>query len=175
VDFNEKWIDVAALHELSRLVDATRDVPGAVIEFGCWEGRSFVTIAEAAKGRTVHAVDHWQGNSGDEYTTKAAQSRDIYSKFVENTSHLKNIAIHYMTTEDFMASWNKPIAFLHIDADHDYLLVRRQIEWALPLLSPSGVLCGDDYSLKWKGVMQAVDELLPNIYVVTCMWVHVND
>lgn len=175
VEFNEEWISVAALHELTRLVHSVQDVPGAVIEFGCWEGRSFVQIAEAAQPRPVYAVDHWQGNAGDEYTTVAAQDRDVYATFLSNTSHLSNVKVQRMRTEDFMASWDKPIAFLHLDADHDYQPVKEQIEWALPLLSPGGVLCGDDYSHRWEGVMQAVDELLPSIYVVTCMWVHVND
>lgn len=173
--FNEEWIGVPALHEITRLVQSVQDVPGALIEFGCWEGRSLVQIAEAAPDRPVHAVDHWMGNTGDEYTTEAAQKRDVYGQFLANTAHLPNVRTHRCPNEDFMATWTAPVAFLHLDADHNYQPVKDQITWALERLAPGGVLCGDDYSHRWEGVMQAVDELLPDREVFGCMWVHRND
>lgn len=175
MEFNETWISVQALHDLRRLVERVESVPGAIIEFGCWEGRSLVHIAQAAPQRPVHAVDHWRGNDGDLYTQDAVATRDVYAQFIHNTAQLDNIVIHRMTTEQFMRRWNDPIALIHLDADHRYGPVKAQIEWALSLLSPGGVLCGDDYSHLWEGVMKAVDETLPDRDVLGCMWVHVND
>jgi predicted O-methyltransferase YrrM len=175
VEFADEWISVSTLHELARLVESVEDVPGAIMEFGCWEGRSLVWIANAAGDRPVHAVDHWRGNIGDDYTQAAVQSRDVYGQFLINTAHLSNVRVHRSSTEDFMVTWNAPIAFLHIDADHDYQPVKDQIVWALERLAPGGVLCGDDYSQRWEGVMKAVDELLPDREVFGCMWVHRND
>jgi len=53
--------------------------------------------------------------------------------------------------------------------------VKRQIEWILPKLSPGAVLCGDDYSQRWPGVVQAVDELLPGASVEQFMWIYQNE
>lgn len=173
--FREEWIHVHVLEVVQKLVQETDGLPGAVMEFGCWEGRSLVSIAEAAGDRPVHAVDHWEGNDGDEYTLAAVRERDIFAAFMENTSHLSNVTVHVMTTEEFMASWSDPISFLHLDADHRYPAVKAQIEWALPLLVPGGIMCGDDYSSRWPGVTQAVDEILPDAEIVDFMWVHRHD
>lgn len=173
--FREEWISVGTLHELTRLVQAVEGVPGAVIEFGCWEGRSLIEIAQAAPQRPVLAVDHWQGNIEDEYTLGAIKERDVFATFLANTTDLDNVVVHQMSNEEFMATWHDPIAFLHLDADHRYQPVKDQIEWALPLLSPGAVMCGDDYSKRWPGVTQAVDEALPARQIINSMWVHRND
>lgn len=170
--FREEWIHDSTLEEIRRFVRRTEALSGAVMEFGCWEGRSLVSIAHAAGERPVHAVDHWRGNDEDEYTTNAVAERDIYATFLENTAHLNNVIVHRMDTEEFMQSWNEPIAFIHLDADHRYPAVKRQIEWALPLLQQGGIMCGDDYSAHWLGVTQAVDEVLPDADIVSHMWVH---
>ncbi len=173
--FTETWISEQALTEIRDLVRSVEDVPGAIIEFGCWEGRSFVQIAEAAGQRETHAVDHWEGNVGDKHTTEAVAVRDVYGTFLDNTAHLDNVTIHRMSTERFMRYWDEPIAFIHLDADHNYQPVKDQIAWALSFLSPDGVICGDDYSHRWKGVIQAVDELLPERRLVACMWIYSDD
>lgn len=171
--FREEWIHASTLESIQGLVRGTEGLSGAIMEFGCWEGRSLVKIAEAASDRPVHAVDHWQGNDEDEYTTNAVAERDIYATFIANTSHLSNVIVHRMDTDEFMVRWgDKPIAFIHLDADHRYPAVARQIEWALPLMQPGGILCGDDYSSAWPGVTRAVDELLPDAELLSHTWVH---
>jgi hypothetical protein len=57
---------------------------------------------------------------------------------------------------------------IYIDASHDYISVKEDINLWLPKLKPGGVICGDDYILGWPGVIQAVDEVFgkENINVV---------
>lgn len=170
MNFTSAWIDVSTLHMMKQFVIDRQHLDGAIIEFGCWEGRSITYLADATN-ETVHAVDHWQGNAGN-FTSDIAKERDVYAAFLENTQEFKNVMPHKESTEAFMAKWTKPIKFLHLDADHNYLPLKEQIEWALPLMVSGGVLCGDDYSEKWPGVMQAVDELLPNREIHSAMWIH---
>ena len=49
---------------------------------------------------------------------------------------------------------------VHLDASHEYEDVRRDVEQWWPLLSPTGVLLGDDYLGYWVGVKRAVDEFV---------------
>lgn len=171
--FTEQWIPEVTLARLGELVRETQRLPGEVLEFGCWEGRSFCHIAEAAAPKTAHAVDHWEGSlSDDDVTLGLAQERDVYAAFVENTNHLTNVTAHRTDIADFMAVWDGPIAFLHLDADHGYASVKEQIVWALKWLVEGAVLCGDDYSARWPGVVQAVNELLPSATVEHYMWIY---
>ena len=174
--FTELWIPNETLNRLRELVASVQNIPGGIMEIGVWEGRSFVQIAEAAHPRKAHAVDHFMGSSTDgAITGEVAQQRDIYQSFIGNTAHLDNVVVHRMDSDAFMEMWNEPVAFAHIDAHHSYESVKRQIEWILPKLSPGAVLCGDDYSQRWPGVVQAVDELLPGASVEQFMWIYQNE
>lgn len=171
--FTETWIPEITLHRLRELVVSTEGVVGGVIEIGVWEGRSFVGIAEAAAPRTAHAVDHFAGSISDnDPTLQIAVERDVHGIFLENIAHLENVEVHRVHSDEFMSQWTDSIAFLHLDADHGYESVRKQIEWALPLLSPGAVLCGDDYSDRWPGVVHAVAECLPSATVEQYMWIY---
>lgn len=46
-----------------------------------------------------------------------------------------------------------------IDADHSYEGVKADIETWLPKLKKDGILCGDDYTTQFPGVVQAVNEV----------------
>lgn len=168
--FTSAWIPEPTLETLTRMVQEREQLSGAIIEFGAWEGRSTIAIAQGTT-QPVIAVDHWRGNPGDMHTEPAATEHDIYSRFLHNTRNYPNIQPVHMNIDDFMAQWDQPIKFLHIDADHNYGPVKGQVEWAKPLMVEGGIMCGDDYSSNWPGVVQAVTETLPQHRVEIVMWV----
>ena len=168
--FTSAWIPETTLTRLSQFTRERQHLDGAVIEFGAWEGRSTIAIASGTSDDVI-AVDHWRGNPGDEHTEPFAEAEDIYARFRSNTAHLPNIVPAVMDVDQFMAQFAGSIKFLHIDADHNYQPVRDQIEWAKPLMVDGGIMCGDDYSSNWPGVVQAVNECLPAHHVETVMWV----
>lgn len=168
--FTSTWIPEPTLQRLTQLVREREHLDGAIIEFGAWEGRSTIAIAEGTE-QPVRAVDHWQGTPGDPLTFDPARADDIYLRFLHNTAGHDNIHPVVMSTEAFMAKFDQPIKFLHIDADHNYEPVKKQIEWAKRLMVPGGVMCGDDYSANWPGVVKAVNETLPAHHVEIVMWV----
>jgi hypothetical protein len=54
------------------------------------------------------------------------------------------------------------VAWVHLDARHDYASVQADIQAWLPKVMPGGWLSGDDYdAIKWSEVVKAVDDLLP--------------
>lgn len=55
---------------------------------------------------------------------------------------------------------------LYIDASHDYKSVKNDIENWLPKVKTGGYICGDDYSVKWPGVIAAVNEKFGNVKII---------
>lgn len=53
------------------------------------------------------------------------------------------------------------VDFVFLDSNHEYEFVKKEIEVWLPKVKVGGWLCGDDYTSYWAGVMQAVEETLP--------------
>jgi hypothetical protein len=54
------------------------------------------------------------------------------------------------------------LAWVHIDARHDYESVRADINAWAPKIQPGGWLSGDDYQAEWwPGVVDAVTDTLP--------------
>jgi predicted O-methyltransferase YrrM len=92
----------------------------------------------------VHAVDTWQGSKG-EISEELAAGRDVYATFAANVVALTagNVVPCRQDWRDY-ADDTTPIRFCFIDAEHSYREVHDQIAWAWPLISPGGILCGDD-------------------------------
>jgi hypothetical protein len=57
---------------------------------------------------------------------------------------------------------DQKIDMVFIDADHEYNMVKQDIQIWRSLLAPNGLLCGHDYHEDWPGVLKAVRELVPN-------------
>lgn len=167
--FTSAWIAAPTLERITGMVREREHLGGSILEFGSWEGQSTIAIAQGTS-QPVIAVDHWKGNPGDKYTEPFAKSDDIYARFLQNVEQYDNIHPMVTSTEQFMDTWTKPIKFLHIDADHNYGAVKEQIEWAKSLMVSGGIMCGDDYSSNWPGVVAAVNETLPAHHVEIAMW-----
>ena len=67
------------------------------------------------------------------------------------------------TTEDafynFFVKRDSKIDYLHIDADHTYESVKKDLELYLPKVKNGGIIGGHDYTDNWVEVRQAVDEV----------------
>ena len=166
VIFNEEWFCQQSQDALAKLADRTAGLAGAVIEVGCWEGRSTVALADAVYPEVVHAVDTWEGSPG-EPSWELAHDRDVYATFSENTDGL-NIKAHRMPWQSFFDAWAGPVRFCHIDAEHTYEQVRGNIEAVLPYLVDGGVLCGDD--AHHPPVLAAATEVLGTVNRAATLW-----
>lgn len=167
VSFNEYWISNFQLQQLWQTYSSRcSNLNGIIVEIGCWEGRSTITLAKAAYPEIVHAVDTWKGNigEGENHTTiEILKDRDVFAQFMKNIKECKinNIIVYKLSSKEFLESLEESIKFVHIDGSHDYESVRSEISFLLPIIVPGGVICGDDLTSA-PGVRQAVDELLVN-------------
>lgn len=152
--FHENWYSDA---QCTKLAELARSAPqGAILEIGCWEGKSTIALANAVFPRTVHAVDHWEGNkeeSADHPSVVIAQQRDVFATFVENVTNKTagNVTSHKMAWQEFLTAYVETnflpeyIAFLHVDASHDYQSVIQTLHAWHPFTVAGAIFCGDDF------------------------------
>lgn len=167
--FGEQWFGPDSQAVLADLYRRVADLEGAVIEVGCWTGRSTVALANACVPLVVNAVDTWAGSPG-EISEQLAAERDVFAQFQSNiaTYTAGNVAVHRMDWRTYFETTSEPIRFLHIDAAHTYAEVRDNIEAALPLLVPGGIIAGDD--VHHPPVVRAVIDVLGDAATAATLW-----
>jgi predicted O-methyltransferase YrrM len=169
VTFTERWFCEESQSALEGLYRTVADLDGAVIEVGSWEGRSTLALSKACYPHTLHAVDTWEGSPGEISATLAAD-RDVHATFVDNMRRLSkgNVEPHRMGWREFFASWDQPIRLLFIDAEHSYVEVRDNIEAALPLMVPGGIVCGDDNH--HPPIQRAIIDVFGDAMLTATLW-----
>lgn len=150
-----------------------------VVEIGSWKGRSTKALAMATPG-VVYSVDHWLSEPppSDESKTKGdweeVSKRGSAALRAEFESNLgpeilagKCIPIGLPSAKALPVVLEKlggkKIDMIFIDGDHDYEMIKQDIQLWAPHVAATGLLCGHDYDEKWwPGVIRAVKELVPN-------------
>jgi hypothetical protein len=164
--FDEYWIGPAQLALTATLARTTTDLPGEVVEVGTWQGLSAIPIARAVAPDVLHVVDHWQGDApdaGDRGIQKHLVARDNYSIFLGNLreAQVTNVEVHKMGWQEFAATLDRQLRFVHIDASHTADEVEGNIRAFLPFAVGGAVFCGDDYGFPEvsEGVRRVFDEV----------------
>jgi predicted O-methyltransferase YrrM len=167
--FVENWFTDASCETLAGLVRKVKMVEGRVVELGSWEGRSTLAMAGATY-RPIHAVDTWDGAPSDKYQREQVKTRDVFAQWCANLAEYRHQVTPYRM--DWLAYAQLdlgPVALVFIDADHTYTEVCAQIDAFLPLMSPGGIICGDDYPMRpvWRAVRK---RLRPGYQVEGRVW-----
>lgn len=133
---------------------------GAVVEVGSLFGRSSWAWARSvAPTATVYCIDPWRDNLG---VIPMETQHDIkygLEQFQAYVSDCENIEplIGY-SPEDFL-EWSKPVDLYYEDAVHQDPTFSRNLEFWTSLLQPGGVVCGDDFRLRFPDVVRGVQRL----------------
>lgn len=160
-------------HELEQVLQA--DVPGAVVEFGCYVGTTSLFIRRLLDEqgqsaiREFHVYDSFDGlptkapqdssAAGVDFTAGklAVSKKEFLNQF--RAAHRHSPVIHKDWFSDLTAAdIPEPIAFAFLDGDfYDSILDSLKLVW--PRLSPGGVVLIDDYGREaLPGVERAVGE-----------------
>lgn len=168
--FHENWYSAEQAAFVAQLAQSAPQ-EGACVEIGCWEGKSSACIVQSIQPRELHCVDHWEGNADEKEghpATEAAEERDVFSTYVRNMDVLTpgNYTTIRRSWRDWIEEWprcadNPRIAFLHLDASHDYDSVADCLRAVLPFLVQGAIVCGDD--LYADGVYRAVHDVLGDV------------
>ena len=160
-----------SLRELTWLANVARECQ-VIVEFGSYLGRSTRALADNCPG-IVYAVDPWNGA----YYLEEGNVLDTVNTYVM-PQFIMNLEPHVskgkvIPVRNFSYNLKLPIKvdMVFIDGDHRYETVVKDINKALDLLKPGGIIAGHDYAFStWPGVKKAVDHLLDNVTVEDTIW-----
>lgn len=130
-----------------------------VVEIGVWKGRASHALLSGCKG-TVYCVDHFKGSLTERKTTHLeAVEKDIYSDFIKNVGHFKNMTLIKMDSAEASGLFDdKSVDMVFIDGGHDYETVNADIKAWLPKCKK--LICGHD--VIQEGVPRALKENFPD-------------
>jgi predicted O-methyltransferase YrrM len=133
-----------------------------IVEVGTYKGKSILYLAEGIQERKLkvrlYGVDSFVGES-----TVNETSDDIRNAYHRNIEPFKDkiITIERPSLEAVDTFADGSLAFVFIDAAHDYDNVKADILAWLPKVKKGGILAGHDYN--HPPVRKAVDELLTGL------------
>lgn len=101
------------------------DVSGTIVEVGSYHGRSTKLLALSSPTSKVYAIDPKQ--------------------FEEFKSHTRGLNVELINSKSEDVVWDKPIDLLHVDGDHKYQAVKKDIVNFVPHLRPGSFALFHDY------------------------------
>jgi SAM-dependent methyltransferase len=150
-----------------------------ILEIGSWKGASAIHMAQiqqrlGRRGSEIVCVDTWLG-SLEFWTNHADPSRygalnlclgypTVYYTFLRNVQAMgfAPVITPFPVTSAIAARFFQvnELTFdvIYVDGSHDYDDVSADLAAYWPLVRPSGVMFGDDYSPHWPDVIAAVDD-----------------
>lgn len=167
------------------LIEKTR--PAVIIEVGTWLGASAIHMAKICRElglqTTIYCVDTWLG--AEEFWTSQADTgeRDlrqkngypqVYFDFLANVVQhdCQDLIVPIPNTStigSIILQDRRVLAdLIYIDGSHEYQDVKTDVLAYKKLLSPKGLMFGDD--ITWGSVKMAVSEVCPNHREIGNFW-----
>lgn len=148
-----------------------RQKPGIIVEVGSWLGGSAVHMANLCKRQgletEIYCCDTWLGSAEHWLNDKWVKSLGfklgyptVYQSFLKNVARagvgdmIRPLPLDSVSAAEFLAKSGLLADIIYIDAGHSYDSCFVDLTLYSALLSPRGVILGDDYS--WVGVETAV-------------------
>lgn len=146
------------------------------VEIGSFKGKSAsimaVNIANSNKDIKFYCVDSWDGmpehQKGAIHEDQDTVSGKLFQIFLENTKSISNYItpIRKSSLEAANDFEDKSLAFVYIDALHDYENVKKDIEAWYPKVKFGGTLAGHDWNFidVAKAVVEFAEEKKLKVY-----------
>lgn len=152
--------------DMDTLTDVVKSSQGNVfLEMGSWMGFSALTLGEIAKEHdgTLVCADSWQGSVAELDTKIFSRCRDVYKIFWKRVCRAGLSGTIVPIRGEFSRSLpvlkDGMFDVVWIDGSHDYDSVIKDINEAMRLVKPGGIICGHDYDDLHPGVICAVHEV----------------
>lgn len=159
---------------IKKIIDLVGDKKIKIAEIGVYKGRGTaifnVELINSGIEYEYHAIDHFDAfwNADSYGFGEDAKKIDYYSETLENLSPIldKIKVIKNKSIEQSKQYEDEYFDVIYIDGAHDYESVKNDIQHWLPKLKSDGIICGDDYTSGWPGVIQAIKETVGDVEVI---------
>ena len=163
MDFIYKWIEhIPSDHsvgdaQIRELFKWASTIDGNAVEIGSFYGRSTVVIGYGLKigqkGK-VFAIDPHQNRYNSfikcsEYISKTTCK--------EHIQIVRDLSENVLKTKSPKEIFESPVNLLFIDGDHSYEGIKKDLNW-IDVVPRGGVIILHDYSSKYPGIIQAINE-----------------
>jgi hypothetical protein len=118
---------------------------GDIVEVGVWKGASSLVMSKANPKAQIYSIDNY-----------AHPYEEIYKIAQETLKGRKNVHLIHKSSGEAAKDWKTKISLLHIDADHSYEGVCKDI--ALWKDFVDGYILFHDYTAQVFDVKKAVEE-----------------
>lgn len=148
--------------DLRTLYEYAKDVNGLIVEIGCYLGRSTTLLALASPNSEIITIDPLEETVFSNYSKKIIRSK------LANAIRGLNVTLIQKKSSTVGREWKRPIDLLHIDGDHLYEAVKKDIKMFVPYVKKGHYILLHDYNPKptnedynpiHHGVWKAVTEL----------------
>ncbi len=154
------WFSPANKRNLKKFIDAIN--PRKVIEIGTWLGVSAIFMAKLlSPNAELFCIDPWVPyHDMDNMPECQERLKNAYERFLSNCIHHevthKIIPIRMKSIDAYKSYFTQitDIDLIYIDGSHAENDVYDDIMHWRQTLSPTGIICGDDYG--WPSVRKAV-------------------
>jgi predicted O-methyltransferase YrrM len=123
-----------------------------------------VEIINSGKEILFDCIDTWEhpeiSLNSSEINADSTESYEIFLENIEPVKHIINV-LKKNSWEIVETYKDESLDFVFIDARHDYLSVRKDLQVWFPKIKPGGIIAGHDYYIN-MGVFPAVHEFFQN-------------
>lgn len=134
-------------------------------EIGVFEGEFSKLIINTIQPQKFYMVDLFTGSmiSGDKNgnNMKTISLDESYNQLSEQYKSNNNVNVYKGKSEDFFKELDdNSLDFIYIDGDHSYGGVKIDLQNAFYKVKGGGLICGHDYTRRFQGVVDAVNEFV---------------
>jgi Methyltransferase domain len=134
-----------------------------ICEVGVFKGEFSKFIFESNKPKELHLIDPFEGllDSGDKdgnnviFTNLGNEYESLKNHFKDNRNVIFHKGYSQKILEGFQDSY---LDAIYIDGDHSYEGVKNDLKLSYHKVKNLGIISGHDFSIRFKGVMDAVEE-----------------
>lgn len=124
-------------------------------EIGVNKGDNAISILQTLPMKTLYLIDPYIAYIEYEVKKEYSQSYNVAKERLSNFPQTKFII---KTSDEACKDIHEPLDFVYIDGNHNYEYVKRDIENYYPLVKPTGIIGGHDYTRDFSGVGKASRE-----------------
>jgi hypothetical protein len=148
-------VEPEAISFIQRLVQNSRQYSGPIIEIGTLLGVTTVNIALAKSPlQKIITVDNYCWNPWGLAPDVHASLAALVLQYLTKTGQVELVRMD--KNEFFRTYQGQAPAMVFLDAVHDYVETKKDIQWAQKV--GARIIAGHDYSDDFPGVKQVVDE-----------------